>query len=287
MKPAVLIAASFMAVWPASPNFASHALDKHTPRHRQTVCEIISREAQQQKLPEWFFARLIWQESRFDPNAVSPKGAQGIAQFMPATAEARGLLNPFAPAEAIQKAAHYLSELVSNFGNLGLAAAAYNAGEDRVQRWLAGNTALPLETLDYIFSITGRPADEWAEPATRHAVPPAGHSMVTDCAILVARGAESRFPAISGQQKKMENPWGVQVAGSHSEAAALASFRKIRARFSDLLAGTEPLVIRKRNPGMGRKRVVNVRIGTATRAEADRLCAKLLAKGGACVVLRN
>src|SRR5262245_55321198 len=62
-------------------------------------------------LPEEFFTRLIWQESRFDPTAVSPAGAQGIAQFMPQTAAMRGLINAFEPLQALRESASYLREL--------------------------------------------------------------------------------------------------------------------------------------------------------------------------------
>eukprot|EP01035_Chromulina_nebulosa_P056508 gene56508-77441_t len=84
-------------------------------------------------LPLEFFARVIWQESRFQADAVGPvtrsgHRAQGIAQFMPGTANERRLLDPFDPVQALPKSAEFLSELRGKFGNLGLAAAAYNAG---------------------------------------------------------------------------------------------------------------------------------------------------------------
>src|SRR5262245_61210856 len=59
------------------------------------VCPIMQQQAEARGLPPMPFVRLIWRESRFNPNAVSYKGAQGIAQFMPGTAEERGLDNPF------------------------------------------------------------------------------------------------------------------------------------------------------------------------------------------------
>jgi hypothetical protein len=81
-------------------------------------------------LPLEFFARVIWQESHFQPNAVGPitrsgQRAQGIAQFMPGTASERRLLDPFDPVQALPKSAEFLSELRNQFGNLGLAAADY------------------------------------------------------------------------------------------------------------------------------------------------------------------
>ena len=65
------------------------------------VCRTIEALARANALDAGFFARLIWKESLFDAGAVSPKGAQGIAQFIPATAERRGLGDPFNPAEAL------------------------------------------------------------------------------------------------------------------------------------------------------------------------------------------
>ena len=113
-------------------------------------------------LPIDYFVRLIRQESGFDPGVVSRAGAQGIAQFMPATAADRGLKDPFDPAEALPKSAELLSELKTRFGNLGLAAAAYNAGPDRVRKWLAGQGRLPDETMNYVLAVTGREATDWA-----------------------------------------------------------------------------------------------------------------------------
>jgi hypothetical protein len=114
-------------------------------------------------LPVNYFLRLIRQESGFDPNSVSPAGAQGIAQFMPMTASNRGLKDPFDPAEALPKSAELLSELKDRFGNLGLAAAAYNAGPERIRKWLAGESPLPQETINYVRVITGHDVADWAK----------------------------------------------------------------------------------------------------------------------------
>src|SRR5690348_10229373 len=87
----------------ADPPSASPSVDE--------ICHTLARAAADNDLPEEFFTRLIWQESRFDPKAVSPMGAQGIAQFMPATAAMRGLVNAFEPLQALRESASYLSEL--------------------------------------------------------------------------------------------------------------------------------------------------------------------------------
>jgi soluble lytic murein transglycosylase-like protein len=70
-----------------------------------SICDALVVAAGENDLPVDFFARLIWQESRFDPTAVSRAGAQGVAQFMPATANSRGLADPFDPIESIAHSA--------------------------------------------------------------------------------------------------------------------------------------------------------------------------------------
>ena len=148
------------------------------------ICNLIETHANRHNLPQDFFARLIWKESRFDPNAVSPVGAEGIAQFMPGTAAARGLQDSFDIEQAIPASAKYLAELKTGFGNLGLAAAAYNAGENRVSRWLDSGGFLPMETENYVLDIMGEPADKFyrrrlcrhrpaARPETRISATPA------------------------------------------------------------------------------------------------------------------
>ena len=128
------------------------------------VCPIMQQQAEARGLPAMAFVRLIWKESRFNPNAVSPKGAQGIAQFMPGTADERGLQDPFEPKQAIMHSASLLADLRREFGNFGLAAAAYNAGAERVRSWLGGSVGLPYETRDYVRFITGRAAEEPLPP---------------------------------------------------------------------------------------------------------------------------
>ena len=81
---------------------------------------------------------------------------------MPKTALWRGLSNAFDPVEALRESASYLRELKITFGNLGLAAAAYNAGPGRLSRWLSGKNSLPQETVEYVRIVTGKPIEEWS-----------------------------------------------------------------------------------------------------------------------------
>jgi soluble lytic murein transglycosylase-like protein len=92
-------------------------------------------------------------ESGFDPNAVSPAGAEGIAQFMPATAAAYGLRDPFDAPAAIDAEGHLMSDLLRQFGSVSLAIAAYNAGPAPVA---ACNCVPPIpETQAYVARILG------------------------------------------------------------------------------------------------------------------------------------
>ena len=81
---------------------------------------------------------------------------------MPGTAAERNLLDPFNPVEALPKAAEFLKELRGQFGNLGLAAAAYNAGPGRVRAWMAGAASMPAQTRAYVEAVTGNSVDKWA-----------------------------------------------------------------------------------------------------------------------------
>ncbi|MDB5573087.1 MAG: transglycosylase [Tardiphaga sp.] len=124
-------------------------------------CEALAEAAEASDIPVAFFARLIWQESKFKHDATSHVGAQGVAQFMPRTAAEMGLDDPFDPRKALPASAKFLRKLHDQFGNLGLAAAAYNAGSGRIQNWLARRGPLPDETRNYVRKITGNPAETW------------------------------------------------------------------------------------------------------------------------------
>jgi|GEM_PF-1852671 len=106
------------------------------------------------------YVRQIQQESGFNPNAVSPAGAEGIAQFMPATAASMGV-NPWNPTSALYGGARLMSQLNHQFGgNYAQALAGYNAGPGAVQYAIkAGGSNwyayLPAETQHYIAVIMG------------------------------------------------------------------------------------------------------------------------------------
>ena len=247
------------------------------------ICDLIESNARRNNLPEAFFARLIWKESRFDANAVSPAGAEGIAQFMPGTAKLRGLGDPFDPEQAIPASAKYLGELRREYGSVGLAAAAYNAGEGRVARWLGSGGFLPLETEDYVLDITGVPAESLVKGEEVGSLPP----------LDPKRGFQEacrKLPALLSATVPMASiarkPWGVQVAGNFRRSAAMKQWQRLQRRLPQMLANERPVISRVRSP-IGRRGIFAVRIGAENRAEALGMCDRLRAAGGACIVTKN
>jgi Transglycosylase SLT domain len=211
---------------------------------------------------------VIWQESRFNARAVSPKGASGIAQFMPQTAGWHGLVDPFDPIEALRHSAGYLRELRDRFGNLGLAAAAYNAGPGRVSAWLTSHRSLPGETRNYVAIITGWTADEWASgspPQTADTTIPQGVPCTRLANLILAPKEEAKRIATYIPR------WGIWL----------------EKRFAFLIGDREPMVLQRQLPGMGRAMRYIITIADDDRRPLDKLCQKLTAADIACDVMRN
>jgi hypothetical protein len=270
----------------ATPPAAGGAMD--------SICLILESAAAANALPLEFFARVIWQESRFRPNARGPvtrsgHRAEGIAQFMPYTADERGLLDPFNPVAALPKAAEFLRELRAEFGNLGLAAAAYNAGPGRVRRVLDGQSNLPAETRHYVQSITGRAFEEWAALGRE-----GGKDVIakpTSCLQLAALLKEQPSFFIGELERHVREgsmrPWGVQLAAGFSRERVLETYARVERQYRTLLEGRDPTIIRTTLRSRGPGGFYQARVGVETRADANKLCRELSAKGAACMVLRN
>jgi hypothetical protein len=126
------------------------------------ICTTLIEVAQANRLPIGFFTNLIWRESQFDHVAISRAGAMGIAQFMPDVADKLGL-DAFDARDALPASGKLLRTLRTRFVNLGLVAAAYNAGPKRVADWLESRGGLPRETREYVNHVTGRPVEHWRE----------------------------------------------------------------------------------------------------------------------------
>ncbi|MBG1231863.1 lytic transglycosylase domain-containing protein [Aestuariivirga litoralis] len=265
----------------ASSNSAPNRSDLATQ-----ICTSAEAEAKANGIDPSFFVRLLWRESLFDPNVVSDKGAQGIAQFMPGTAAQRGLKNPFDPVEAVKASAAYLSDLKKQFGNIGLAAAAYNAGEKRITDWLADKGGLPYETRDYVAFITGHEATDWRKPDATFVIPAVGTDadFNKNCVALALRKQDLAGTPIASAPRQ---PWGALLAVNFSEARAIGQFRRLKLRFPAELANRDPMVLRKRNLSRGTRRMVYVMLGEDSRAAAEKRCQMLNGAGAPCIVRRN
>ena len=113
----------------------------------------IARAALRHNVPMNLLAAQLYAESNFNPFARSPAGAQGIAQFMPGTAAAYGLRDPFNARAAIMAQANLMGDLLRQFKSIPLALAAYNAGAGAVQQY--GGVPPYAETRAYVAKILG------------------------------------------------------------------------------------------------------------------------------------
>ena len=305
MRPAVfdiLIRMSAGLALLAALAVASHAEDastetvpaepKASASTRESTCLLIEAAARANGLPVEFFARVIWQESRFRPDAIGPltrsgSRAEGIAQFMPATAAERSLLNPFDPVQALPKSAEFLRELQREFGNLGLAAAAYNAGPQRVRDWLAGARTMPGETRNYVFAITGASVDDWAQGKDTEAA----QTAMPGCDALIALLKTAPNPFVQALQQRVatgaQQPWGVQLSAGFVRHRVLAAYGRLETRHRAVLAGQDPTILATRLRSRGTRAFYQMRVGAATRPAAENLCARLRRAGAVCMVLRN
>ncbi len=277
-------------------------LPKHRIAYKRSgICKDLDKLARRYKLPPLFFARLIWQESRFNPYAVSPAGAEGIAQFMPGTAAIWGLDDPFEPGQALVKSAQYLSYLHKKLGNIGFAAAGYNAGSGRVTDWLNGSNYMPLETRNYVRIITGYSIEEWSDGSAKFVGIKVPKKMSATACRQLSIALRNERPTIiqasfnraskarRGKGRKLIRrlPWGVQLAGSFSRRMAMKQFRIVKRRYGGVI-GTNRIVFKSsRQKGRGRRIFHRVRVGAKSRAAANKICIRLRAAGGSCVVLKN
>ena len=249
------------------------------------TCQLLRNQAEVHGLNPGFFTRLIWQESRFDPNALSSANAMGIAQFIASTAALRGLSDPWNPAEAIEHSAQYLGEMQQRYGNPGLAAVGYNGGERRAEGLIAGTGGLAQETVDYVRIITGLSAETWRDDP-----PDSVDFRLSEMASFMSACLEL------ARARKLSPPrtpepaipaWGVQLAFGVSLAASKQAYAKQTRACAGPVASEKVHYIPVRSRGVGRPGYVMARLGRPTRAAADALCRSLSAAGCRCRVYRN
>ena len=260
---------------------------------QNSMCLMLESAAQANGLPVEFFTRVIWQESRFRADAIGPvtrsgQRAQGIAQFMPGTAAERNLLNPLDPIQALPKSAEFLRELRVQFGNLGLAAAAYNAGPRRVREWMAGTGPMPAETRAYVQAITGISVEQWA---TARGDADQKQKSGPACGQLMALLKHAPNPFVEALEQRVvvgsRQPWSVILTAGMSRTRILGSYAELERRHAALLTGRDAYITQTHLYRRGPVPFYQIRIGVPDRSAAYDVCNRIRQAHGACVVLRN
>lgn len=203
---------------------------------------------------------------------------------MPETGRLQGLGNAFDPAEALARSAAYLAWLDEKFGNLGLAAAAYNAGEGRLTRVTRAGGFVPYETRDYVSIITGQSIEHWLSgtaPSVDYTLAP-GKSFYDACLEMARARPMPQMLASADWQ-----PWGVLLAQDFSQAIAIRRFERVKAAHPKILGAEKLMLLMARNPSFGPRLRHFAMIGRESRADAEALCTRLQAAGGACIVRKN
>ena len=251
------------------------------------TCNAIETFSNRHGLNTAFFARLIWQEGRFDPNALSPANARGIAQFIPSTARLRGLKDPYNPADALEHSAQYLAEMVKKYGNEGMAAIGYNGGERRAEGFLEGK-GLAQETVNYVPIITGLTAEQWRD------TPPKDHdfSLAPDksffdaCSEMATNRRLTPIKRVAPPPPPIK-PWGVQLGFGTSKKSAQEKVRSRTRACRGQIAREKLDLVYVKNRVSGKKGYFFARIGSNSFENATKLCNSLKRQRCACLVVQN
>jgi hypothetical protein len=204
---------------------------------------------------------------------------------MPRTATERRLLDPFNPIEALPKAAEFLRDLRGEFGNLGLAAAAYNAGPRRVHEWMAGVGPMPSETRAYVRAITGASVEQWKMKSGDTDINQRSGLACSELMALLKRTSNIFVTALEHRiSTSAMQPWGVLLISDRSRDRILNRYAALQQHHPTVMAGRYPILFVRRRSPLPR---YQVRIGAETRAAANQLCSRIHKSGGNCVVLRN
>jgi hypothetical protein len=221
------------------------------------ICNALAAAATENDLRIDFFTRLIWQESRFNPMAVSRAGAQERGTVHAGDREVARSCRSLRSARSDCPIREAPARPATRVRKSRPGAATYNAGPGRVRDWLAGRGRLPRETSAYVRLVTGQSAEQWSA---------AGRAPRSKCRLQTPYpvGRSLAFfappPAVA---IKPPDPWGAQLVGSSSDATALAAYRRLQEKHASILAGREPRVV---HHGLARGSMGWARSGSERRA---------------------
>lgn len=216
--PALLLLSGLFLPLPIPPAFAAQAKASGQSFVRDPFAAHIADAARRFGIPAAWIRAVMRAESAGDPRAVSPKGAIGLMQIMPATwadLRARHRLghDPYDPRDNILAGAGYLRELYDRYGSPGFLAA-YNAGPGRYEQSIAKGRALPAETRAYVAALVPFSGSGDAAPVVIAAADPSNWTRAP------------LFVAPSGRARSVEP---VSSAGSSSDTSAATNVRDISA----------------------------------------------------------
>lgn len=188
----------------------------------------------------------------------------------------RGLSNSFDVVAALGKSAEYLGELKSRYGNLGFAAAAYNAGENGLERFLEVDW-LPTETRNYVLAITAYSVEDWRDnpPKTLDLTLDKSKNFLDGCVALASTRQLREIDVIDEAEWA---PWGVQLAAHFQKSVAQRLFVNAVKRLPAPIRSEKALLLRERNASFGRRIRYAARIGRDSQVEANALCATIRKK---------
>lgn len=249
------------------------------------TCQAIDAFAHVNDMDPAFFAQLIWQESRFDPDAMSPTRARNIAQFIDGTAQLRGVRDLYNPAEALEFSAQYLGDLIRRFGNPGMVAVAYNGGEARATELIARTGGLAHETVDCMQIITGPTAETWHHaPLETHDFGLQGNTLFQTACHDVAHNRT--YPQFKPPAPTYA-PRGVQLAYGKTKSQARAAIDRRAQACRGMLAGKPVNLIFTGNRVSGRQGYYMARMGAQSWREAKRLRNDIRRRGCTCAIYTN
>ena len=274
---------------PRQPSRTAADAEEVGPEEAQKeLCTLIETAATDNGLPVGFFTRLIWKESRFRHDAVSPKGAQGIAQFMPGTALERGLDDPFDARSGdpgVRKPSRRpeapLRQSRPRRGGLQRRVRPGAATGFRRLRTAPLRDAR-LRALDH-----RRARRRPGRIPTRAPKLPAEPGRGTDCLSLAALLKGPGSAACAGDRdgaRALGRPGRRRLSQRRARSTPI---RSLKQRFAALFADRLPMIIGGRMPGAARVPSIGSACRSRRGPRARRLCTKLKRAGGSCIVLKT